>query len=269
MAEANKNVKGTIAGLSVHHTDAYAIAVRNGYEGTEAEWLASLVGKSAYEIAVMNGYKGTEAEWNAEANKHKAEAKAAAESAKSSENAAKSSAQSAKASEEAVRQITEGLPHDIGSSLDDIKYLNYYNYRIKEMTSDYVQNYFGGAQEGTRKVCFLAREGIDYGDFAYVTAMMNGATHIVYHPFRTGSLSSVDLAATKWVLVPRGITSISISDLGNGFLDLSAFGQDAPFPVLDTPVGSVMEVVVPSGREGELFNMTNWCDATIMTVDTF
>ena len=45
---------------------AYELAVANGYEGTEAEWLRSLAGangKSAYEIAVENGYKGTELEW--------------------------------------------------------------------------------------------------------------------------------------------------------------------------------------------------------------
>ena len=48
---------------------AYAIAVENGFEGTEAEWLESLKGdtgakgKSAYQIAVDNGYSGTESEW--------------------------------------------------------------------------------------------------------------------------------------------------------------------------------------------------------------
>jgi len=54
-------------GLSV-----YEIAVENGFEGTEEEWLEGLVGptgatgpdgKSAYEIAVENGYEGTEEEW--------------------------------------------------------------------------------------------------------------------------------------------------------------------------------------------------------------
>ena len=48
---------------------AYELAVKNGYDGTELEWLASLAGEvgadgeSAYELAVKNGYKGTEAEW--------------------------------------------------------------------------------------------------------------------------------------------------------------------------------------------------------------
>jgi hypothetical protein len=43
MAE-NKNIKGSISNLSTYHTDAYMIAVKNGFEGTEAEWLASLKG---------------------------------------------------------------------------------------------------------------------------------------------------------------------------------------------------------------------------------
>ena len=45
---------------------AYQIAVRNGYEGSEAEWIASVTGvegKSAYEIAKQEGYTGTKAEW--------------------------------------------------------------------------------------------------------------------------------------------------------------------------------------------------------------
>ena len=66
---------------------AYQLAVENGFEGTEAEWLESLKGsngdpgatglqgpagqngsngengKSAYEIALENGFEGTETEW--------------------------------------------------------------------------------------------------------------------------------------------------------------------------------------------------------------
>ncbi len=48
----------------------YQIIVRNGYTGTQEQWLASLVGEevdtnaeSAYELAVANNYKGSEAEW--------------------------------------------------------------------------------------------------------------------------------------------------------------------------------------------------------------
>lgn len=45
---------------------AYQIAVKNGYTGTEAEWVASITGvegKSAYEVAKETGYTGTKAEW--------------------------------------------------------------------------------------------------------------------------------------------------------------------------------------------------------------
>lgn len=54
---------------------AYAIAVENGFVGTEADWLASLKGvkgdsgtdgtngKSAYQLAVDNGFVGTEEQW--------------------------------------------------------------------------------------------------------------------------------------------------------------------------------------------------------------
>lgn len=42
---------------------AYQVAIQNGYEGTEQEWLDSLIGPSAYEIAVADGYGGTEQQW--------------------------------------------------------------------------------------------------------------------------------------------------------------------------------------------------------------
>lgn len=51
---------------------AYQVAVRNGYAGTEQEWLNSLEGtpgdegtdgKTAYQVAVANGFVGTEQEW--------------------------------------------------------------------------------------------------------------------------------------------------------------------------------------------------------------
>ena len=57
---------------------AYELAVENGYNGSLADWLNSLIGeagtngtngtngengKSAYELAVQNGYKGSETEW--------------------------------------------------------------------------------------------------------------------------------------------------------------------------------------------------------------
>ena len=48
---------------SLKSKTAYELAVENGFVGTETEWLASLKGKSAYESAVENGFEGTETEW--------------------------------------------------------------------------------------------------------------------------------------------------------------------------------------------------------------
>lgn len=50
-----------IRGLS-----AYQLAVKNGYTGTEEQWLASITGvegKSAYQVAKAEGFEGTETEW--------------------------------------------------------------------------------------------------------------------------------------------------------------------------------------------------------------
>lgn len=42
---------------------AYAVAVSNGFSGTQSEWLESLVGASAYQVAVANGFSGDEDAW--------------------------------------------------------------------------------------------------------------------------------------------------------------------------------------------------------------
>lgn len=46
-----------------YYLTAYGIAVKHGFTGTEAEWLASLQGTDAYAAAVAAGYTGTEAEF--------------------------------------------------------------------------------------------------------------------------------------------------------------------------------------------------------------
>ncbi len=52
--------------LAVDGKSAYDIAVENGFEGTEEQWIESLKGEngdSAYEVAVDQGFVGTEQEW--------------------------------------------------------------------------------------------------------------------------------------------------------------------------------------------------------------
>ncbi len=53
----------TVPYLAPPGQSAYELAVSEGFDGTEQEWIASLVGKSAYQIAIDNGYTGTEEEW--------------------------------------------------------------------------------------------------------------------------------------------------------------------------------------------------------------
>lgn len=73
-----KGDKGDTGDVGTQGDSAYEIAVKNGFVGTEQEWLDSLHGKdgtdgvdglngsngkSAYEVAVDNGFIGTETEW--------------------------------------------------------------------------------------------------------------------------------------------------------------------------------------------------------------
>ena len=44
----HKTIQGKVNPLTVYHTDAYAIAVANGFEGTIEEWLESLQGKDGF-----------------------------------------------------------------------------------------------------------------------------------------------------------------------------------------------------------------------------
>lgn len=58
-----KNYRTLVSKLRIGKT-AYDLAVDNGFTGTEAEWLKSLVGESAYETAVRLGeFVGTAEQW--------------------------------------------------------------------------------------------------------------------------------------------------------------------------------------------------------------
>lgn len=75
IAEYGSGLKGDKGDTGETGESAYEIALANGFEGTESQWLASLKGEkgdtgntgatgaSAYEIAVSNGFNGTESEW--------------------------------------------------------------------------------------------------------------------------------------------------------------------------------------------------------------
>lgn len=73
-ASTPSTLRGKINTLDTKVINAYDLAVKNGFKGTEAEWLASLngepgvPGQSSYEIALKHGFKGTEAEWLASLN---------------------------------------------------------------------------------------------------------------------------------------------------------------------------------------------------------
>lgn len=58
-----KNYRTLVSKLRIGKT-AYDLAVDNGFTGTEAEWLESLIGESAYETAVRLGeFVGTADQW--------------------------------------------------------------------------------------------------------------------------------------------------------------------------------------------------------------
>lgn len=63
-AESYIDLKGSMSLLkAIRGKSAYEIALLNGFEGTEEEWLETLGGKSAYEYAQEGGYNGTEEDY--------------------------------------------------------------------------------------------------------------------------------------------------------------------------------------------------------------
>ena len=70
-----------IAISDLYGKSAYDVAVKLGFDGTEAQWIASLTGKSAYRSAVENGFVGTESDWLASFSKDSKDAASNANSA--------------------------------------------------------------------------------------------------------------------------------------------------------------------------------------------
>lgn len=65
-AKSHIELKGSMSlPKAIQGKSAYEIALLNGFKGTEAEWLESLIGESVYDYAVELGYKGTEEEYKA------------------------------------------------------------------------------------------------------------------------------------------------------------------------------------------------------------
>lgn len=69
LQNGTKTLTGKLHNSVLRGYSAYEVAVSNGYEGTEEEWLASLKGdkgdegRTAYEYALAGGYVGTEEEF--------------------------------------------------------------------------------------------------------------------------------------------------------------------------------------------------------------
>lgn len=58
-----QGIQGDRGASGTNGESNYQIARRNGYTGTEAEWLLTQIGKNNYELAVQDGYTGTLTQW--------------------------------------------------------------------------------------------------------------------------------------------------------------------------------------------------------------
>lgn len=62
-SKGDTGVQGIRGESGKNGESVYQIAVRNGYTGTEADFLKTLVGKNNYQLAVDAGFKGTLQDW--------------------------------------------------------------------------------------------------------------------------------------------------------------------------------------------------------------
>lgn len=59
----SQGIQGDRGASGTNGESNYQIAKRNGYTGTEAEWLPTQIGKNNYQLAVQDGYTGTLTQW--------------------------------------------------------------------------------------------------------------------------------------------------------------------------------------------------------------
>ncbi len=107
IAESSHKLRGQLKGLEkLRGYSAYEIAVMNGFDGTEEEWLESLRGDDGYEIAVQGGYTGTEKEFLADLANFDNLAQSAVQSASS----ASQNAVEAKNAKDSIQSALDNLP---------------------------------------------------------------------------------------------------------------------------------------------------------------
>jgi len=62
-SQGDQGIQGDRGASGTNGESNYQIARRNGYTGTEAEWLLTQIGKDNYQLAVQDGYTGTLTQW--------------------------------------------------------------------------------------------------------------------------------------------------------------------------------------------------------------
>lgn len=64
VSDASPQIESSVVmPVSQYGYSAYELAVLNGFDGTESEWLASLQGCTPYDVAVQQGFQGTVSDW--------------------------------------------------------------------------------------------------------------------------------------------------------------------------------------------------------------
>lgn len=174
--KSNYRLHGKLSKLeTVHGRSAYEIAVINGYEGTESEWLESLHGDSGYEIAKQHGYIGTEndfvrdltnfaplaneakaAEQNAKAYATNASASdvsaandaAAAQNAKTAAESAKAAAQQSATKAAESEQKAKLYADQTEASVSGVASFNGRGGHVMPQSGDYTAQMVGAAPAG-------------------------------------------------------------------------------------------------------------------------
>lgn len=211
----------------VDGTDAYGMALLEGFIGTRAEWLASLHGDdgdSAYEIAVADGFVGTIEEWIASLDGNDAYQLALLEGFVGTRAEWLATLRGKSAYELAV---ISGFDGDVDAWLDFL-----HGADGKSAYQLAVDDGF----EGDVELWLDSLEGLD-GEDGYTPVLSSTSTHIQVQYVRDDDTSQlpINLIALSAITGPEGKSAYRLA-VDNGFVGTiaewiaSLKGKDAVFP---------------------------------------
>lgn len=232
---------------------AYEIAVENGFEGTEAEWLESLNGadgKSAYEVAVDAGYKGTIEEYYADLSSfgEKAElAKTSAEEAQMMSDFAGADRAIAEQHAQAAK-TSEGKAKESEGKAKESEQNAYSHYCAAQMMSDGANYARNEAAEHAQSAKASAEEALKHSSQADSYSNSAYTSYIMAEQHAQASKTSAEEAKKSEDMAKQAVAKLLINGKSSG--KVAAIDDAANMSLLGLTVndGTAVETIKCIGK---------------------